>query len=170
MFTAVRAIWLPGRRGYVGSQPLRCTAGSSSRRSVAAGMPSISCKVRASPTKEDSAMTASTYSKPLPEITEENRPYWESAKAHRLALQRCTNCGKFRLPISTFCPNCLSDATEWTPVSGRGTVYSFVIMHQVYRPAFRAEVPYNVAAIEFEEGPRVYSNIVGCPNDQIKVG
>jgi uncharacterized OB-fold protein len=110
------------------------------------------------------------YSKPLPTITEENRAYWDSAKAHRLAIQRCQSCARFRYPISTFCPYCLSDSVEWTPVSGNGTVYSFVIMHQVYHQAFRDDVPYNVTAVELEEGPRLYTNIVDCPNDQIRVG
>ncbi|MHB8574944.1 MAG: Zn-ribbon domain-containing OB-fold protein [Dehalococcoidia bacterium] len=113
-------------------------------------------------------MTA--YAKPLPAVNEETRPYWESAKAHRLALQRCSACGKFRYPVTTYCPACLSDTVEWTPVSGRGVVYSFIIMHQVYHPAFKDDVPYNVAAVEFEEGPRTYTNIVGCANDAIRVG
>jgi len=110
------------------------------------------------------------YAKPLPHVTEETRPYWDSAKAHRLALQRCASCGRFRFPPTTFCPNCLSEASEWTPVSGRGSVYSFVIMHQVYDQAFKADVPYNVAAVELEEGPRLYSNLVGIANEAIRVG
>jgi uncharacterized OB-fold protein len=108
--------------------------------------------------------------KPLPDITDETRPFWESAKAHALALQRCTACGQFRYPPAPSCPRCPDDGVEWTPVSGRATVYSFVIMHQVYHPAFRNDVPYNVAAIEFEEGPRMYSNVVDCANDALHVG
>ncbi len=115
-------------------------------------------------------MTANVYSKPLPEITDETRPYWESARQHALKLQQCTGCGHFRYPAASFCPECLDDGAVWALVSGRGTVYSFVIMHQVYNPAFKQDVPYNVAAIEFEEGPRLYSNIVDCANDAIRVG
>jgi uncharacterized protein len=111
-----------------------------------------------------------TPDKPLPELTDETRPFWESAKAHALALQRCTACGQFRYPPTPYCPRCLDDGVEWTPVSGRATVYSFVIMHQVYHPAFRDDVPYNVAAIEFEEGPRMYSNVVDCDNAALRVG
>ena len=109
-------------------------------------------------------------SKPLPEVTEETRPFWESAKQHALKLQRCTGCSRFRYPPTTFCPDCLGDGVEWTPVSGRATVYSFVIVHQVYHPAFRGDVPYNVTSVEFEEGPRIYSNVVGCANDALQVG
>ncbi|HEY7295561.1 MAG TPA: OB-fold domain-containing protein [Dehalococcoidia bacterium] len=111
-----------------------------------------------------------TYRKPLPVATEETRPYWESAKAHRLALPRCTACGRFRFPPTTFCPHCLSDAGEWTPVSGRGSVYSFVIMHQVYDQAFKDDVPYNVAAVQLDEGPRLYTNLVEIANEAIRVG
>ena len=110
------------------------------------------------------------YSKPLPVVKEDTRLFWESAKQHALKLQRCTDCGRFRYPPTTFCPNCLSDSVEWAPVSGRGTVYSFVIIHQVFHPAFKNDVPYNVAAIAFEEGPRMYSNVVGCANDAIRIG
>ena len=55
-------------------------------------------------------------------------------------------------------------------MSGRGTVYSFVIMHQVYDPAFKDDVPYNVAAVELEEGPRLYTNLVDVANAAIRVG
>lgn len=110
------------------------------------------------------------YSKPLPAITEENRPYWESAKAHRLALPRCGACGRFRFPPTSHCPNCLSAETAWQAVSGRGTVYSFVVMHQVYDSAFKDDVPYNVAAVELDEGPRLYTNLVGIANAAIRVG
>lgn len=115
-------------------------------------------------------MTTMEYRKPLPAITEQNREYWESAKAHRLMLQRCQACGRFRFPITAFCPNCLSDQTEWTPVSGRGTVYSFIIMHQVFDQRFKDDVPYNVTAVELEEGPRLYTNLVEIANEEITVG
>ena len=53
--------------------------------------------------------------------------------------------------------------SPWTPVSGRGKVFSFVIFHRVYHPAFAQEVPYVVALVELEEGPRLLTNIVGVP-------
>ncbi len=114
-------------------------------------------------------MTTMEYRKPLPAITEQNREYWASAKAHRLMLQRCQACGRFRFPISAFCPYCLSDQTEWTAVSGHGTVYSFIIMHQVFDQRFKDDVPYNVAAVELEEGPRLYTNLVEIANEEISV-
>jgi len=64
----------------------------------------------------------------------------------------------------------MSVELEWTQVSGKGTLYSFTLMHQVYHPAFASEVPYNIAEVDLEEGLRILSNIVGCPNSDLKIG
>jgi Predicted nucleic-acid-binding protein containing a Zn-ribbon len=53
------------------------------------------------------------------------------------------------------------------PVSGRGKVFSFVTFHRVYHPAFEQEVPYVVALVELEEGPRLLTNIVGIAPDKV---
>lgn len=112
----------------------------------------------------------SEYAKPLPTLTDENRPFWDACRAGRLSLQRCSACAHWRYPISRFCPRCLSPDFEWTSVSGRGTVFSYVVFHQSYHAGFKGDVPYNVAMIQLEEGPRMYSNIVGTPNDQVRIG
>ncbi|HVZ43585.1 MAG TPA: Zn-ribbon domain-containing OB-fold protein [Ramlibacter sp.] len=109
------------------------------------------------------------YDKPLPALTDENRPFWEACRAGVLKLQKC-ECGHLRYPIARFCPRCLSSVFEWTPVSGRGTVFSYVVFHNAYHPGFKAALPYNAALIQLEEGPRMYSNVVGVPNDAVKIG
>jgi len=68
------------------------------------------------------------------------------------------------------CPDCLSDRYDWARVSGRGTIASFVVFHKAYFPAFVAEIPYAVAQVELEEGPRLTSNLVDVPPDQIAIG
>ena len=59
----------------------------------------------------------SGYAKPLPRVTADNRPFWEAARRHQLALQRCAECGRFRYPPAPVCPECLSERAEWTPMS-----------------------------------------------------
>jgi uncharacterized protein len=105
--------------------------------------------------------------KPLPRPAPESLPFWESAKQHRLALPRCNACAKFWFPPSRSCPHCLAADFAWLPVSGRGKIFSFVTFHRVYHPAFASEVPYVVALVELEEGPRMLSNIVGVPPDRV---
>ncbi|HYR97172.1 MAG TPA: Zn-ribbon domain-containing OB-fold protein [Candidatus Binatus sp.] len=112
----------------------------------------------------------STYTKPLPQMTPEMRPFWEAARRHELVVQRCRGCGTPRFPARDICSRCLSREAEWAPVSGRGTVFSYTVMHQIYHPAFAAEVPYAVIVVELEEGARLLSNLVGCPVGDIAPG
>jgi uncharacterized OB-fold protein len=75
-----------------------------------------------------------------------------------------------RYPIAAYCPRCLSEEAIWTPMSGRGVVFSSIVFHQVYHPAFKNDVPYNVSLIQLDEGPRMFSNVVGVPPQSVKVG
>ena len=102
------------------------------------------------------------YKKPLPLPSELSAPFWEACRRQELIVQRCQNCHAFRFPPAILCPECLSEATEWRKVSGKGKIFSFVVFHRVYHPGFQADLPYTVALIELEEGPRLVSNIVGC--------
>ncbi|HZS00174.1 MAG TPA: Zn-ribbon domain-containing OB-fold protein [Chloroflexota bacterium] len=111
-----------------------------------------------------------TYTKPIPIPSEESLPFWEACRRHELRLQRCAACQRYWFPPSNVCPECLSDQWEWAPASGRGTVFSFVVFHRVYHPGFRDAVPYPVAIIALDEGPRFLSNIVDCPIEDIRVG
>lgn len=56
------------------------------------------------------------------------------------------------------------------PASGRGTLFTFAIVHKLFHPAFADDLPYNVAVVELDEGPRLSTNIVEVANDQLKVG
>ncbi len=112
----------------------------------------------------------SEYAKPLPYRSEENANYLDGLNERQIRLQACGGCGRFRYPPSQFCPYCLSEAAEWKAVSGRGTVYSFIVVHQLYHPGFKDDIPYPVAIVELEEGPRLTANIVGCSNEDLRVG
>jgi uncharacterized OB-fold protein len=108
--------------------------------------------------------------KPLPRPTEDSAPFWEAAFRGELRMQQCADCGHVRFPPALLCARCLSDRAEWVRLSGRGTVYSWIVVHQSQHPAFNADVPYNVAIVELEEGPRLHTNLIGCSNEQIHIG
>jgi len=112
----------------------------------------------------------SAYAKPLPQVTPEMKPFWDAARRHELVVQRCTGCGTHRFPARDICSRCLSRDAAWIPVSGRGSVFSWAIMHQVYHPGFAAEVPYAVVVIELDEGARLVSNLVDCAPADIRAG
>lgn len=110
------------------------------------------------------------YRKPLPLPTEENETYLEGLKQKQIRLQKCTGCGRSRYPPARFCPACLSEKASWEPACGRGTVFSFIIVHQLYHPGFGDDLPYNVAIVALEEGPRITTNISGCRNEDVRIG
>ena len=109
-----------------------------------------------------------SYARPLPRITPDNAPFWEAARRHELRLPKCDACGRIWWPPGPVCPDCLGDRISWAPVSGRGTVSSFVVFHKAWFPEF--ETPYAVVQIELEEGPRLTANLVDVPNAEIRVG
>jgi len=107
----------------------------------------------------------------LPSIDEENKPFWEYAKKHELRMQKCPDCGKIYYPPASLCPNCHSwKKSEWVKLTGKGSVYSFIVARRATNPAFAKEVPYVVAIIETQEGGRLISNIVGSKPEDVKVG
>jgi len=96
---------------------------------------------------------------PAPEINEVNRPYWEALGQGRLTFQRC-HCGHAWLPARRECPQCLSDRIHWEQAGGKGKLVSWVVYHIAYNDAFKDRLPYNVAVVELDEGPRLITNIV----------
>lgn len=115
-------------------------------------------------------MTQSEYNKPLPAISSLNKPYWDGLKNRELRLQRCDECGAIWYPPSPLCPGCWSRKFTWTRLSGRGHVNSWVVFHQSYFRGYDDELPYNVAEVQLDEGPRVLTNLVGIANDRIRAG
>jgi len=108
--------------------------------------------------------------KPIPRPAPESVPYWEAAKQHKFQVPHCNACGKFWFPPSASCPHCLSTDYEWTQLSGKGKVYSFVSYHRAWHPSYEGKTPYNVSLVDLDEGPRLISNVIGCPYDQVKIG
>jgi uncharacterized OB-fold protein len=109
-------------------------------------------------------------SKPIPAITPDLREFFDGARAGRLMVQKCDSCGQLRFPAHDLCSKCNSTASRWVPVSGRGEVFSFNIMHQLYHPGFAGEVPYAVVVVELEEGCKFISNLLGVKPHEIRCG
>jgi uncharacterized protein len=84
-----------------------------------------------------------------------------------LRAMRCSSCEHKFLPAADRCPRCLSRQIHWVKVSGRGKVWSWVVFHQRYFAAFEADMPYNVAYVQLDEGPRLMTNLVDCDPGEI---
>ncbi|MEZ4493033.1 MAG: OB-fold domain-containing protein [Dehalococcoidia bacterium] len=115
-------------------------------------------------------MTTETPSKLIPEPDDASAPFWEGSLEGKLRLMRCTACGIARLPAREHCDACLSTEYEWFDASGGGSIRTFGVMHQKYHPGFYDELPYTVAIVELDEGPRLPTNIVGLAGKKAEVG
>jgi uncharacterized OB-fold protein len=89
-----------------------------------------------------------------------DQPFWDSVKARRMALQRCSACAKFRYPVAPVCPACFAEESEWVAVSGRAELLSWAVFHRKYLPSYPP--PHNVIVARLEEGPSMVSNLAGA--------
>lgn len=108
--------------------------------------------------------------KPLPVIDHDSAPYWEAAREGRLDIPLCGDCGKHHFYPRAICPYCHSDNLKFDTVSGRGVVHTFTIARRPAGPAFADDVPYVVALIELEEGPRMMSRIQTDDPETVQIG
>ena len=106
----------------------------------------------------------------LPEVTDLSAPYWEGLAAGELRLQRCRACGAHQYPPESFCYACPSTDLEWTAVDGGGEVYSFIVVHQRYHPAFAERLPYAVANVRLDAGPRVLAAMLFDDPSAVRIG
>jgi uncharacterized protein len=105
----------------------------------------------------------------LDTIDSDTRPFWEATKRSELLIQYCPQCSTYQFYPRVVCKNCLSDV-EWVVSSGKGTVYSFSVVHKAFNPEFKDKVPYIVALISLDEGPRMMTNLIGLAPEDVKIG
>lgn len=97
---------------------------------------------------------------PAPAVEDVAAPFYEALADGRLIFQRC-DAGHAWLPPRSHCPRCLSAEVGWDEAGGEATLLSWVVYHRAFHPAFEDRVPYNVALVELDEGPRLMTNVVG---------
>ena len=96
--------------------------------------------------------------------------FWDAARRHQLVVQRCNSCGRFRHYPQYLCPYCLDGSWAWTPVGGRGFVYSYAVTHRAFHPAWADRVPYAVVTVTLEEGVRMVSDLDPADTTRVAVG
>jgi uncharacterized OB-fold protein len=105
---------------------------------------------------------------PTPDL--ETQPFWDGCRAGRFLIRHCESCGVDHFYPRPFCPKCWSDAVVWKDAAGTGTLYTYSIVRQNDLPPFPDRVPYVVAIVELDEGPRVMTNVEGCEFDALAIG
>ena len=112
------------------------------------------------------------YSKPVPVPQPESDHYWEQAAQGKLVLQRCKDCDSVQFYPRVLCVACQSRDLEWIESAGRGTLFTFSVVHQPPHPGFREDVPYIAAIVELAEGVKMPSQVIGIEPDpeQLHIG
>ncbi|HME68378.1 MAG TPA: OB-fold domain-containing protein [Myxococcota bacterium] len=115
-------------------------------------------------------MNAAERPLPLPDI--DTAPFWTAAAQGELSMQCCSTCRALRFPPRPMCPRCRSLDAIWKSVSGRGTVWSYVVCYPPVLPAFADRAPYPVVLVELAEDPalRMVGGISDCPPVRLRIG
>jgi uncharacterized OB-fold protein len=106
--------------------------------------------------------------RPAPVMTPDTVFYWEGAARGELLAQQCGGCGTLHHPPRPMCPRCGSTERHAKKLSGRGTVYSWVVPRHPVLPIFAPDTV--VALVELEEGIRIVSNVYGVPVAEMRNG
>lgn len=105
---------------------------------------------------------------PMPPLDDLNRPHYEAMSRGEVLVQHCSTCNTWLAPGAAVCDNCGAPEPAWRAAAGNGKIYSYVVYHRAFDPAFAPLVPYNVCLIELQEGPRLLANVVACANDALR--
>jgi uncharacterized OB-fold protein/acyl dehydratase len=109
-----------------------------------------------------------TARRPRPAITHDIAFFFEGARQGALLIQRCAQCGTLRHPPRPACASCGSFEWDTVTSSGRGTVYSYVVMHHPQVPGF--DYPLPIAVVELEEGTRLVADLIGVDVADVHIG
>lgn len=81
----------------------------------------------------------------------------------------CPHCEAKLFPPRDVCPHCGGEAKTAYTFSGKGTIYSYTVMHDA--PAgFAEQAPYAVALVKLDEGPMVTAQLTDLGAEPVKIG
>ena len=107
---------------------------------------------------------------PLPVPNADTSAFWEGCARGELRLQRCTACGAAQFPPRIVCAACHAEAPALEVASGRGRIASYTRVHRPPSSAFKAKLPYVVALVTLEEGPRIMLGLRGAAAEAPRIG
>ncbi|WP_238436580.1 MULTISPECIES: Zn-ribbon domain-containing OB-fold protein [unclassified Frankia] len=119
---------------------------------------------------DGAALVVEDFERVAPPLTDRTAAFWTSGADGLLRIARCQDCGRYLHPPRPVCSNCQRRDVAFTPVSGRGTVWSWTVNRYGWVPSMPP--PYLVADVELVEQPglRLLTNLVDCPVDEVYVG
>ena len=99
-----------------------------------------------------------------PEFNPGDKEYFDAAAEGKLMLKKCGDCGEVHHYPRAICPFCWSDKVSWVQAKGTGVIYTYSVTRR------GGPVPYCIAYVTLDEGPKMMTNIVDTDLDTIKIG
>ena len=102
---------------------------------------------------------------PLPDVTwGPTAEYWAGASRGELRIPRCEGCGRWCWYPRERCRHCDGRAFRWETTSGRGTLFSWVVVTHPFLPQFADLVPFVPALVALDEDAavRIPTRMVDC--------
>jgi uncharacterized OB-fold protein len=108
---------------------------------------------------------------PQPVPDPDSAGFWQATADGRLAIRRCQACGWWSQPPLERCRYCAA-VMAYEEVSGEGTLYSFIVVHQPAVPGFGEELPYLIGLVDLaeQEGLRLVARLEDVDADELRVG
>ena len=113
-------------------------------------------------------MTTVRFDLPTPEG--DTIAFWEAAKDERLLIRHCTDCGAYSYYPAALLPEVLERERRVVRGQRRGDPVHLVGDLRQRQPPFKDRVPYVAAIVDLAEGPRMMTNVVDCPFEELAVG
>ncbi len=108
-------------------------------------------------------------SRPVPHPDAASAPFFDGLRQGQWRVQSCTACSTGQLG-RTRCVACRSPELVWQDGSGEGTIFALATVVANNNEAFNHGRPYNIAIVQLDEGPQIYSNIVGMSGEHLRIG
>ena len=108
--------------------------------------------------------------RPLPNPSPLTQPFWAGARERELRMQRCRACGTYLFYPRHLCTACGSDDLQWGAMTGRGTVFTYTVARRPTHPGLADRVPYVIAIVELEEGPKLTTNLIDIDPSDVEIG
>jgi uncharacterized OB-fold protein len=89
--------------------------------------------------------------RPVPQPDAVSQGFWDAAARGELAIQHCVTCRTFQHPPRPLCRTCGGTGLQFEPVSGRGRLWSWTVVHRSMLDGFETATPYTCIVVELQE-------------------
>jgi uncharacterized OB-fold protein len=105
-----------------------------------------------------------------PTIDRDSRPFWDALAQGAFHLPWCPTGGHFFFPPTAQCLKCGAQSVEFRDAPKGGAVYAWIEVQRSLHPAFDADVPYTVVAVDLDCGARIFGRLLDASSSGLRAG